>query len=198
MMQMEVITMQSVKKIVFLLVSLALIFLLPGCSSEREPADVVVRPDSIDTPQNDAVGKRFRESTRQTPTAVKSAVELSEKYARLSEEAAVLRQQHQESVARNKQLEDQVVALETELQQTQTELGQANSLLIEMRIELNKWKTDILGFRDEMRDAETAQLETLLRILKVLGGQVDPESARAGNTGDVGSAVASMHRPDRP
>lgn len=190
--------MQSVNKTVFLLVSLAPIFLLPGCSSEREPTDVVVRPDPINAAQNEAVAKRFQESVPQGPTAAESARQLSEKYTKLSKEAAVLRQQHQESVARNKQLQDQIVALETELKQTRTELSQANNLLIEMRVELNRWKTDILGFRDEMRDAETAQLETLLRILKVLGGQVDPESAGAGNTGGVGSAVASVRRSDRP
>jgi hypothetical protein len=77
-------------------------------------------------------------------------------------------------------------------------LSEANGLLIEMRVELNNWKSDILGFRDEMRNAETAQLETLLRILKVLGGQVTTESAKAEVTSTVGSAVASANKPDQP
>jgi len=55
---------------------------------------------------------------------------------------------------------------------------------------LNNWKTDILGFRDEMRDAETAQLEALLKILKVLGGEVKTKSAQSQDSSST--AVASL------
>jgi chromosome segregation ATPase len=110
----------------------------------------------------------------------------------------MLWQQNEEYAAKNRQLNEQVVSLETQLRQAQKELAEANGLLIDMRVELNNWKNDILGFRDEMRQAETAQLETLLRILKVLGGQVATESAGAESTSTVGSAVASWSKPDRP
>jgi len=53
--------------------------------------------------------------------------------------------------------------------------------MIEMRIELNNWKTNILGFREEMRDADTAQLQALLRILNILGGEIKAESAQHEN-----------------
>ena len=119
-------------------------------------------------------------------------------FAKLTQEAAVLRRQNEDFIAKNRQLSEQVVSLDAQLQQAQKELAEANSLLIEMRVELNNWKADILGFRNEMRNAETAQLETLLRILQVLGGQVASESARAKNTGTVGSAIASMNKSDRP
>ena len=109
-----------------------------------------------------------------------------------------MRRQNEDFIAKNRQLNEQVVSVDAQLKQTQKELAEANSLLIEMRIELNNWKADILGFRNEMRNAETAQLETLLRILKVLGGQVATESARAKNTGTVGSAIALMNKSDRP
>jgi chromosome segregation ATPase len=125
-------------------------------------------------------------------------MKLSGEYARLTQEAAQLRQQNEDFIAKNRQLNEQVVSLDAQLQQTQKELAEANNLLIEMRVELNNWKADILGFRDEMRNAETAQLETLLRILKVLGGQVTTESARVENASTVGSAVASSNKPDRP
>ena len=59
--------------------------------------------------------------------------------------------------------------------QTKKELTQANELLIEMRIELNNWKTNILGFRDEIRDTEKAQFEALLKILEVLGGEIETD-----------------------
>ena len=186
--------MQSINKTLFLLILLAPIVLLSGCSSGQTSMETIAGSDPLEIPQNDSVARRFQESTPQSPTAVESAIELSEKYAKLSEDAAVLRQQNQGFVARNQQLDAQALALEGQLRQTKKELAEANDLLIEMRIELNNWKTDILGFRDEMRDAETAQLETLFRILKVLGGQVDAGPARGEDTGDVGSAAASSTR----
>jgi chromosome segregation ATPase len=175
-----------------------LTFLLSGCSSGQKLAESIAQPNPIEGQQTDSLAKRFQEPASKGPTAVESAIELSEKYAKLSDEAALLRQQNQEFAARNQQFKDQVNALEAQLRQTQKELTEANDLLMEMRIELNNWKTDVLGFRDEMRDAETAQLEALLRILKVLGGQVNTESAKGEDTGDVGSAVASLTKPDRP
>jgi len=195
---MEKNTMQIEKKIIGLVILLVPTFLLPGCSSSQQPAELAVEPVPVERQQNDSIAKRFQEPAPEGPTVVESAMKLSGEYARLTREAAVLRQQNEEFIAQNRQLNEQVVSLDARLQQAHKELAEANSLLIEMRIELNNWKDDILGFRDEMRDAETAQLETLLRILKVLGGQVTAESARAENTGTVGSAVASLNKPDRP
>ena len=188
--------MQANKKIMLLLIPSLLIFLLSGCPVPQKPAEVILPPDSTEgQPRLVGVAKRFQESAPRGPTAVESAIELSEKYAKLSEEAAVLRQKNQDFITKNRQLKEQVVAIETQLQQTQKELTEANDLLIEMRIELNNWKTDVLGFRDEMRDAEKAQLEALLKILKILGGEVRAESAQGENTG---SAVRSPNEPAQP
>ncbi len=195
--------MQTNKRKILLLISLMPIFLLSNCVSVQEPLDVAILSDStarLSSPksekqQRESVAKRFQESAPQKPTVVESAMELSQKHAKLSEEAAVLRQENRDLTARNQQLKDQVVALEAQLQQTQRELGEANDLLITMRIELNNWKTDILGFRDEMRDAETAQLEALLKILKVLGGEVKTKSAQSEDTSST--TVASLSKQNR-
>ena len=187
--------MQSDKKTLVLLISLAAAFLLSGCSAFRKNAAVGTEFELVDVPQDDPVVSRFQEPASRGRTAVESAIELSKRHARLSEEAAMLRQEKQEFTTENQQLKDRITVLEGHLQQTQKELTEANELLIEMRIELNNWKTDILGFRDEMRDAETAQLEALLKILKVLGGETEAASAEGA---EIGSAVASLHQPDRP
>ena len=195
-MNMEKSTMQTDK--IFILAMLSIpIFLLSGCSSSQKPAEIAVEPVPVERRQNDAIAKRFQEPDPEGSTVVESAMKLSGEYARLTQEAAVLRQQNQDFIAKNSQLEEQAISLNAQLQQTQKELSEANSLLIEMRIELNNWKTDILGFRNEMRDAETAQLETLLRILKVLGGQVAEEPAKAKDSTSVGSAATSLSSPDR-
>jgi chromosome segregation ATPase len=189
-------TMQTERKIISLVV-LLIPMLLSGCSSSQQPAELAVNSAVVDQQQNDAIAKRFQPPGPETQTVAESAVKLSSEYSRLNQEAALLRQQNMDLIAKNRRLNEQVVSLDGRLQQTQKELTEANSLLIDMRIELNNWKADILGFREEMRNAETAQLETLLRILKVLGGQVT-ESANAEVTGAVGSAVASASKPDQP
>ena len=195
--------MQSNKKTIFLLISLMPVLLLLNCVTVQEPPELAVISDSMDRlsspksdkQQSDSVAKRFQESAPQQSTVVASAMELSKEHAKLSEEAAVLRQENKDLTARNQQLKGQIVTLEAQLQQTQRELNEANDLLITMRIELNNWKTDILGFRDEMRDAETAQLEALLKILKVLGGEVKTKSAQGKDTSST--TVASLSKTNQ-
>ncbi len=195
--------MQTNKKTILLMILLVPVLLLSNCVSVQELPKVAVISDStarLSSPksekqQMDSVAKRFQESASQQSTVVESAMELSKEHAKLSEEAAVLRQENKDLTARNQQLNDQVVTLEAQLQQTQRELSEANDLLITMRIELNNWKTDILGFRDEIRDAETAQLEALLKILKVLGGEVKTKSAQGEDTSST--TVASLSKTNQ-
>jgi len=177
--------MRIKKTTTFLLILLLSAFLLSGCSTPQERAQVVVLPDSTEGRQNSSIAKRFQESAPQGPTAVESAIGLSEKYAKLSEEASVLRHENQDFATKNQQFKERVTNLEAQLQQTQKELSEANNFLIDMRIELNNWKTDVLGFRDELRGAEKAQLEALLKILKVLGGEVATEPAQQKDTGPL-------------
>jgi len=170
------------KNVAFLIlfpISFGQIFLLTGCTTPQRPIEASLPPGPAQT----AVGKRFQESALQGPSAVESAIELSKKYANLSQETMLLRQKKQEFIAENRRLKDRVAALQTQLQQAEKELTEANDLLIDMRIELNNWKVNVLSFRDEMRDAEKAQLDALLKILKVLRGEVSKEPAQEKNTG---------------
>ncbi len=187
--------MKTNKKTILLMILFMPIFLLSNCVSVQEPPKVAARSDSTEIQQSASVAKRFQESASpiQNPTVVASAMELSKKHAILSEQAAVLRQQNRELIVQKQQLKDQVVALEAQLRQAQKELTEANDILITMRIELNNWKVDILGFRDEIRNAETAQLEALLKILKVLGGEVKTKSAKGEDTRST--TVASLSKP---
>jgi septal ring factor EnvC (AmiA/AmiB activator) len=168
--------MKICKKYFFLFLLLFTLLSL-SCAAPPGRVDVVLPPDRDDQ-QSDAVAKRFQEPSSQGRTAVESAIELSEKYARLSEQAAELRENNKYLINENTKLKDQVVALEADLKQTKKELTEANDLLIEMLTELNNWKTNILGFRNEMRKAEKAQLEALLKVLEILGGEVEAKSVR--------------------
>ncbi|MFB0524723.1 MAG: hypothetical protein ACETVZ_04235, partial [Phycisphaerae bacterium] len=61
-----------------------------------------------------------------------------------------------------------------------------------MRIELNNWKANVLGFRDERREAEIAQLEALLKILKILGGEVTRAPTESGQANTTLAAEAEQ------
>lgn len=155
-------------------VMLAVAALFSGCALPEEPVQVILptkyvgeQPQKASSPEN-----RFREPATEERTAVESAVELSEKYAALSERAVELAKSEEKLTEENTQLKGKVATLQTELEQTQKELTEANELLREMLTELNKWKSNVLGFQQEMREADKTQLEALLKILKLLGGEV--------------------------
>jgi chromosome segregation ATPase len=191
--------MQVMKKTISIMITSLPIFLLFGCSPAPTQVDAVPLPNSTNRQQNDYIARRFQEPAQQGRTAVESAIELSQKYARLSDEAVALRTKHQDLIAQNSQLKEKAAELEAKLQQTQKELTEANDLLIEMRVELNNWKTNILGFREEMREAEKAELKALLDILKVLGGEVTAEPAleQGASSDNASSSESSQFEPKR-
>ncbi|MHC4531716.1 MAG: hypothetical protein ACYSXD_09175 [Planctomycetota bacterium] len=173
--------MKANKKISPCLILSVLTLLLTGCKILEEPVEVVLKPES-NPQQSDATLKRFQDAAPKGQTAVDSAIELSKKNAKLFEQMTVLQRDNQRLTAENTQMKDRIAVIEPELKQAKKELNEANDLLIEMRIELNNWKADILGFRNETRDADKAQLEALLRILEVLGGEVKFAPDETGET----------------
>ena len=172
--------MRATKRLAALL--LAVTLTIGGCTSSPPQSQ------TAGTKSGEATAQRFQDTPLEGRTAVESAIELSEKYARLSDQNAALRQDNQRLGTDNESLRQQVASLETRLKQTQKELGEANDLLIELLTELNNWKSNILGFRGEMRQAAQAQLEALLKVLEILG---DPAGA-----GAIERKHAGMLTPD--
>jgi chromosome segregation ATPase len=158
---------RTARSIVLLLAIVALT--MAGCTTPRGPAEAGAKTGDASS----TTAKRFRDTPLEGRTAVESAIELSEKYARLSDQTVTLRQENQRLANENENLRQQVTTLDARLKQTQKELTEANDLLIEMLTELNHWKSNILGFRGEMRDAARAQLEALLKVLEILGGEAE-------------------------
>jgi|GEM_PF-3491852 len=115
-----------------------------------------------------------------------AAMELTERYTQLVQTVGTLRQQNQQLAEENTRLKAQVEDLQAKLTQAQAELGDANTLLMEMLGELNKWKADVLGFRNEMREASKAQLEALMRILEAMGAQPAGPDQQKGEGGGAG------------
>jgi DNA anti-recombination protein RmuC len=155
-------------KLKIMLVAMAALA-IAGCTAPQSPANTSAKTSDSGA----AAAKRFQDTPVEGRTAVESAIELSEKYAKLSDQTVALRQENQRLTAENESLRQQLTDSDAKLKQTQKELTEANNLLIEMLTELNHWKSNILGFRGEMRDAAKAQLEALLKVLEILGGEAE-------------------------
>ena len=159
-----------------LLLATVLLLTGAGCTAPQNSTGAVTT-DSAKTPvAGDPAAKRFQNTPPGGRTAVESAIELSQKYASLSDQTVKLREENQRLKTDNENLQQQIATLDARLKQTQKELTEANDLLIQMLSELNTWKNNILGFRGEMRDAAKAQLEALLKVLEILGGKVEADA----------------------
>lgn len=180
---------RTAESITVLLAAFALA--IAGCTTTPSPAARSRTPA-----ETEGAAKRFRDSPLEGRTAVESAIELSEKYARLSDQTVTLKQENQRLANENENLRQQVANLDSKLKQTQKELTEANNLLIEMLNELNHWKSNILGFRGEMRDAAKAQLEALLKVLEILGGEAEAGVLQQQHSGALDPDAGSAGRSD--
>lgn len=161
------------KHITFML--LVIIILLPlfnGCSAQDSPVKLLLPiPADGQQAQPTANSNRFQNNEQTNSNAIKSAIEVSEKYALLASEAAELKQQNKILKKENDRLNNDLKQTKGELNKTQKELSEANDMIMETTIELNNWKNSVLGFREEMRQANIAQIQSLQEILVILGGE---------------------------
>ncbi len=176
--------MQKTYQIMILVI--AAVLPLAGCAELMAPANSMTHSEPGVAPPPAAQREisdpaRFQNSADRE-SALDSAIELSKKFAALSEEMAKMQAEKEQLVVENKELKLQIEKLYPEAEQARKELAEANDLLVEMRIELNNWKSDVLGFREEIREADKIQLEALLKILRVLGGEeVSADAAAEAN-----------------
>ena len=120
------------------------------------------------------------ETTPLGESAIEKAKEWSQKYAMLAGDHMKLQRESQTLTGKNQQLEAQLVKSQTELTQARNELEDANEMLAEMNDELAKWRADVLGFRDEMRQAQRVQLDYMLKIIQLVGGELpEPTTSSA-------------------
>lgn len=117
-----------------------------------------------------------------SPSAVEDALRWSRKYSETAEKLVAAQQDLHAAREEKQQLLAKVARLQTELDRAKQELRESNQMLVEMREELNRWKTNVLGYRDEMLRAQEVQLDRLHEIIKLLGGQVPPSSDDAAGT----------------
>jgi len=152
---------------------------LAGCNSikerilyEQEPVPAPSTPAApASAAQIESAERRFAAVAEPQEDAVQSAVTWAKKYEQVLEQNAELREKQNQLFMQNTQLSGKLDQTQAELDRTRKELAEANEFLQQMHVELNKWKSDVLGFREEMQQAQKAQLEALSRILQILGAE---------------------------
>lgn len=150
-----------------------------GCTAPDDPLTILKPQEMAPAPtapmvieqSSQDVQRRFETGTEQSSGAVQNAVMWAQRYEEMSLSNNELRQKNNELFLENNKLTQEAQKLQLSLDMTRKELAEANAFLQEMHAELNKWKSDVLGYRDEMRQAQKAQIEALAKILKVLGAE---------------------------
>jgi len=113
-----------------------------------------------------------------TPTAIESALAWSQKYAQAVEDLSRQQEANRQLADDKRQLIEQVAATQTKLARAQKELQETNDLLITVRQENEKWKADVLAHRAEILLAHKAEMDALVKVLRLLGGEfTQPEPA---------------------
>jgi TolA-binding protein len=162
---METIMLKSKCQSGLIVVCLCLTVGLVGCAGRR-PAEISY-PSNAQT--SDTAAKRFQEPDTGSSTLIESAVELSDKYAKLTTKTAELQQLNQGLQQENGQQKLTIESLKTQIKQLEAQLDESNRLVMDLNGEMQMWKKDILGFRSEMRAAATAQINALMKIMTAIG-----------------------------
>ncbi len=155
-----------------------------------EPLSALASPPPAEAPYLSHIAVERNQPDDPPPTAVESALVWSEKYAQAVEQLAQVREAAQATAEAQRGLQDKIAALQAENVRLKQELQEANDLLVDVRQENAKWKENVLGYRDELRQAHQVELEALLKVLKLLGGEVVQPAA--------GQASAAGRRADAP
>ena len=157
---------------IMIMVFIPLITLPGGCKLVEEPIAIQLPAQPISVvPGNASIEHRFTDAESETGNVVESALMWSQKYEELSVKTEKLREEKNILLVEKTDIEHKLSELKAELDGTKTELAEANSFLQEMQAELTRWKADVLGFRDEIRSAQAAQLQALEKILRILGAE---------------------------
>jgi hypothetical protein len=173
---------QTIKTIAVILFAGAMI---TGCDYKFQP---YAPPAIASTPKVEAGNANYledlvdnRHSDRNDNTAVDIAAKLSEKYGQAVDKLNNLQNKHMVLLEKDKGSQIQISKLQTDITRAEKELKEANTMLLEMREELTKWKKDVLSFRSEMRMSQKATLEGLTRLHVLISGGVamDPAPVRS-------------------
>jgi chromosome segregation ATPase len=153
---------------------------IAGCQSLNEkvipPLGEPTQAEPVMTVQQSegSMERRFSDTAETKVDPVQVITTWSQRYDDLFRQTEQLRESNTKITLDNTRLQQEVEKLKAELQQCRRDMEQSNAVLEQAHLELSKWKADVLGFRDEIRQAQTAQLSALTKILRILGAETSP------------------------
>ena len=172
--------MQRITKLA-LMISLATL-VVPGCGLDlTSPDHEMTRATQAREPYVPPTPVVDDEGT-EVDAADYSTLGWAKKHAEANAKLDLSQEENRLLADKVRQLEQQVAKLNADFTRAEKELGEANSMLLEMREELQGWKTNVLGFRDEIRRSQKAELNALAKIMRLLGGEMAPPSPAATPT----------------
>ncbi|MCX5682444.1 MAG: hypothetical protein NT049_02010 [Planctomycetota bacterium] len=136
-----------------------------------------------------------RDSETPLPTAIESTLVLQDKYAHALEDLRREQDRSRELTDQKQQLADEHTRLQADLAKAQAELSDANNLLVQMRQEIDKWKGDVMGFREELRESNRAQIDALTKVMTLLGGETGPKAETPAPAAKPAPAAALAPAP---
>lgn len=120
---------------------------------------------------NRVIEKRFVDSRNDSTDAIGSALTWAKRYEDLSLKTEKLRETNNRQLIEITDLRHNITQLEAGQKQTTDELRDATDFMEAQQLELTRWKSDVLGFRNEIRAAQATQLKALIKVLKLLGAE---------------------------
>lgn len=165
---------------------------LGGCGLNVDSVEAIDirRPENVNTPKAYVGEAAVRaNSPNQASSAVDAALGWADKYADISDKRDLLQKENQELLATDKKRGLELVTLRTDLASAEKELAEANEMLMQMQKELANWKRSVIGFRNEMRRAQKAQIEATMKVLELVGGEVAVIEAQKAPTPSVAVAA---------
>jgi len=153
-----------------IVIAMSLLLPLIGCEPVTPTGTPPVRVEP--TQASYIPASAVKPDNEPTPTAVDAAMAWAERYSQAVLERDAALERAREAERGQEDAEKKTRELQRDLEQVNRELADANKTLLVLQGELDKWKRDVLGFREEIRAAMAAELTALQQIMKVLGGEL--------------------------
>lgn len=123
------------------------------------------RPNSSSPPAPDAAVTMTSNNGRQVAAAPASLTEsLHKALGQVKDQRARINAQS-DTIS---ELKEKLAVKEQEVKQLKEDLNERDDRVRKLQEAVDKWKQDILGYRDEMRQAEEAEMKALTRIIALL------------------------------
>jgi len=109
--------------------------------------------------------------------AVNDAIVWMERYTKEQEKAGRLEKEKQALKQEKERLSGKLAKLAGDMNQAEREINDANDAMLRLKKNLELWKGNVLGYRDEARQRHGQVMGRLAGIEKLLGAEVGPEPA---------------------